>query len=58
MAYGYPIWQKEKFPAWVVYLLYGLLLFLFIVLWPMVQREFFSPHPERPPAHPNEWIER
>lgn len=54
-SHGY---QEGKFSGWVIYLLFGLLLVAFIVLWPLVERELNQPHPERPPASPNEWAEQ
>lgn len=44
--------------SWFIYLVYGALLLLFIILMPVIQREMTGPHPERPEASPNEWMER
>lgn len=48
-SHGY---QKGKLPSWMVYIIYGLLLLLFIWLYPIVMQEFFGPHPERPETGP------
>lgn len=48
-SHGY---QKEKFPGWLVYLFYGLLLLIFIWLYPIITQELSSPHPEREEGGP------
>lgn len=52
-SHGY---QKGKIPGWFVYLLYGVLLIVFLILWPKIQSEVCSPHPERPVANPKDWL--
>jgi len=44
-------WPKEKFPAWAIYLLYGLLLFLFIWLYPII----FDGNPSGQEPSAGEW---
>ncbi len=52
MVYGYPIWPKEKYPAWLVYLVV-----IFISLFFVWISSEDKPN-ANPPMQGNEWIER
>lgn len=54
MGYRDPMWPKEKIPGWLLYIFYGILLLLFLWLYPVI----FDGNDNGEALYSSEWVER